>query len=364
MDPAFQINGKTVAWEKLDQFDPSNPFEKTTIDFVRQWLSGTSTFNIHTSGSTGTPKAISITRKQMETSARFTINALQLQPFQTALVCLDTGYIAGKMMLVRALINRMNIMAVNPSSNPLENISYSPDFAAVVPLQLEEMLKYEQVTNHLNKMSAIIVGGAPISTMLERKLQQITAPVYATYGMTETVSHIALKRLNGPEKSATYTTFEEVKLGLDPRGCLTIQSALTNHEVLITNDLVNLADNHHFEWLGRADNTINSGGVKIQSEKVEKVVSQILDELELPNRFFVAGLPDEKLGQKVCLIIEAESVQSDLKNIAVRLQEKLDKYETPKSILSIPHFSETPTGKINRKKTLKNLTITNKTQVI
>ncbi|MTI25398.1 hypothetical protein E1163_10630 [Fulvivirga kasyanovii] len=347
-------------WHKPDQFKPSNAFERSTVEFIQQWLSGKSSFNIHTSGSTGKPKSISITRQQMETSARLTIHALQLKPAQTALVCLDTGYIAGKMMLVRALIHRMNIIAVNPAANPLEGISHSPDFTAVVPLQLEEMLKHKQAVEHLNKMSAIIVGGAPVSTVLERKLQQISAPVYATYGMTETVSHIALKKLNGPERSDTFTAFDEVKLDLDARGCLTIQSALTNHEMLVTNDRVNLIDDHHFEWLGRADNTINSGGVKIQSEKVEKVVAQILDELALSNRFFVAGLPDEKLGKKVCLIIEAESIQRDQEEIAVRLQEKLDKYEVPKSILGISRFSETPTGKINRGETLKHLTLTNK----
>lgn len=355
MEPVFQINGRIIDWHKLDQFKPSNAFEKSTMEFVQQWLSGKSSFNIHTSGSTGKPKSITITRQQMETSARLTIHALQLKPAQTALVCLDTGYIAGKMMLVRALVNHMNIIAVNPTANPLENTNHSPDFAAVVPLQLEEMLKHKQAVEHLNKMSTIIVGGAPVSTVLERKLQQISTPVYATYGMTETVSHIALKKLNGSERSDTFTAFDEVKLGLDARSCLTIQSALTNHEMLVTNDRVNLIDDHHFEWLGRIDNTINSGGVKIQSEKVEKVVAQILDELALPNRFFVAGLPDEKLGQKVCLIIESESIQKDEEKIGVRLQKKLGKYEVPKSILNISQFSETPTGKINRVETLKHI---------
>lgn len=356
MTSSLQINGQEIDWDKLDQFEPSTPFEKSTVDFIQQWLSGQRNFNIHTSGSTGKPKVISITRQQMETSARLTVKALKLQPAQTALVCLDTGYIAGKMMLVRALVNDMHIIAVNPSSNPLVNISNTPDFAAFVPLQLEEILKHKTSARHLNNMHAIIVGGAPVSSVLESKIQKTDTPIYATYGMTETVSHIALKKLNGPDKSDTFSAFDEVKLGLDSRGCLTIQSALTNHEVLTTNDRVNLLDSLHFEWLGRADNIINSGGVKVQSEKVEKVVTQILNEYAIPNRFFVAGLADEKLGNKVCLIIESTGKpEINQEFILTQLQKKLDKYEVPKSIFHVTRFTETPTGKINRKETLKSL---------
>ncbi|MBL6445921.1 AMP-binding protein [Fulvivirga sp. 29W222] len=356
MKSLLQINGQLVHWAKLHQFKPSTPFEKSTIDFIQQWLSEVKEFNIHTSGSTGKPKKINISRLQMEISARLTIDALKINSGQTALVCLDTEYIAGKMMLVRAMINHMNIIAIAPSSNPLTNLDKVPDFAAVVPLQLEEMLNNEKTKMLLNKMSAIIVGGAPVSPVLERKLQQVSTPIYATYGMTETVSHVALKRLNGPERSATFTAFKEVKLALDDRGCLTIQSALTNHETLTTNDRVELISDHHFEWLGRADNIINSGGVKVQSEKVEKAVAQILDELGLSNRFFVTGIPDEKLGHKVYLVMESpDNLNNDKEKILSLLQAKLSRYEVPKDITLVPQFTETPTGKVNRRETIKKL---------
>lgn len=354
MIPSIQINGKDVSWANLKKFVPSTPFEETTIEFIKKWQSGVEDFEIHTSGSTGKPKVINIKRSKMEASARFTTEALSLKSGQTALICLDTEYIAGKMMLVRALVNKMNIIAVTPAANPLKGLNSAPDFTALVPLQLEEILKDNTSTELLNKMQSVIIGGAAIGPNLETKIKSLKVPVYATYGMTETVSHIALKKVNGDDRSDYFTAFEEVKLGRDSRRCLTIQSVLTNNEVLVTNDSVNLLDSHCFEWLGRADNTINTGGVKVQSEEVEKAVALIFAELKIPNRFFVAGLPDEKLGEKVCLIIEtAEQPLVGNPDILKVLQQKLSKYEIPKIIIYVDRFIETPTGKVNRKETLQ-----------
>lgn len=212
----------------------------------------------------------------MQASARLTGQTLGLQPGDAALVCLNVRYVAGVMMLVRGLELGLSLTIQEPSGNPLANLDPATDrfaFAAFVPLQLQTIL--EQTPDKmpiLNGMKAIVVGGAATSLALERALQVITAPVYATYGMTETVSHIALRRLNGPDASEVFTALDGVTLGTDERGCLHSTAAATNFEQIQTNDVVELIDPAHFRLLGRADRVINSGGVKIQPERVEQII--------------------------------------------------------------------------------------------
>lgn len=353
MEPYIHISGQRLRYGELNQFHPSSPFEDSTVSFIKEWLSGQQYFEMYTSGSTGTPKLIKLKRSQMEASAKFTIQALFLKAGQNALVCLDTKYIAGKMMLVRALINRMNIILQNPSSNPLLNLKVQPHFAALVPLQLEEIIANDLTRVVLNQMAAVIVGGAPVGVSLEEKIRHIKTPVYATYGMTETVSHIALKRLNGAEKSDHYKAFDEVSLATDERGCLTIESILTDHQRIVTNDRVCLYDAHHFEWLGRIDNVINSGGIKVQSEKVEKAIEQLFIKHQIENRFFVTGTADEKLGLQVTLVIESPTPLTNEQTLLSELTVALNKFETPRVILYFPQFIETATGKVNRKATIE-----------
>ncbi|UII24907.1 AMP-binding protein [Fulvivirga maritima] len=337
----------------IGSFAISNPFENTTVSFIKDWLSGQSSFELQTSGSTGTPKKIKIKRSQMEASARQTMQALGITQ-GNALVCLDTAYIAGKMMLVRALLHQMNIIAVTPGSNPLKGLNTQPDFAALVPLQVETILADEESKNMLNRMQAVIIGGAPVSNHLAQQIEKLQVPAYATYGMTETVSHIALKRLNGSEKDDTYIAFDEVQLALDERGCLTIQSAVTDGETIITNDRVDLKTPHTFEWLGRIDNVINSGGVKVQSEKVERAIEKIFSGLRITHRFFIAGVPDSTLGQKVIMVVESNASLPETA-IIDKLKLAVNKYEIPKQIYYIASFAETKTGKVNRSEILKEV---------
>ncbi|ELR73246.1 O-succinylbenzoic acid--CoA ligase [Fulvivirga imtechensis AK7] len=348
MDPHLYINGQRLTYSELNHFLPSSPFEKSAVSFIKEWRSGAPDFKMYTSGSTGVPKLIKIKRSQMEASAKFTIRALSLQPGQNALVCLDTKYIAGKMMLVRALLNQMNIILREPSANPMLNLGVQPDFAALVPLQLEEAAANSATCDILNKMAAIIVGGAPVNISLEERLRHIKPPVYATYGMTETVSHIALKRLNGEKRSNYYEAFDEVILDTDERGCLAVTSVLTDYQTIITNDRVFLHDAHHFEWLGRIDNVINSGGIKVQSERVERAIEQLFNKFKITNRFFVTGMPDNKLGQRVTIVIESVKPIGQARDLMSELQNMLDKFECPKGILYLPKFVETATGKVNR----------------
>ncbi len=353
----FQCTFKEIAARNYEIDTDPTDYIAQTLTFCRDWLLGKENFTIHTSGSTGAPKPIQISRKQMEASAQATAQALNLQKGDTALVSLNTSYIAGKMMLVRGLQIEMDMIIVEPSADPLaifadKSLIRDIDFSAFVPLQLLTILESEQKEANLrllNKMKAIIIGGAPVNAILENLLQNIQAPVYATYGMTETVSHIALKKLNGTDKSPYYQALPATEIGIDERDCLTIISPVTNFEKIITNDKVKLVSNKQFEWLGRVDNVVNSGGVKIQIEKVENEVDKVFLELNLYCRFVVIGLPDANLGEMLVLVLEQVTVNNSNAIIDL-LKQKLTKYEVPKKIIYLSKFPETATHKIDRLK--------------
>jgi o-succinylbenzoate---CoA ligase len=360
-------------------------------NFLTAWRSGQTEFVLHTSGSTGQPKAITLTRAQMQASATLTGKTFGLLPGNRALVCLNTDYVAGTMMLVRGEVLGLDLVIVEPVSNPLTGFSADEpfDFAAFVPLQLQTILAdLDPATGLpaklpiLNRVKAILIGGAATSPALEQALQVIAAPVFATYGMTETVSHIAIRRLNGPDAVDYFTALSGVELAVDERGCLNIRAAATNFNLVQTNDVVEFLDAptdglpgettpgptaRKFRLLGRADSVINSGGVKIQPEAVERVIQQTLAGLgtsPLP-RFFVAGLPDERLGQRVTMFIEQLSMnnhQSSMSNNDFEqlltanwslVIELVGPYAVPKEVIFVPKFIETPTGKIDRKATLE-----------
>jgi O-succinylbenzoic acid--CoA ligase len=364
----FSIEQLAKAPSSLNQANLSD-YEKRVLRFCQQWLSGQETFTLNTSGSTGKPKAITITREQMATSARLTRGALGLRAGDRALVCLSADYIAGMMMLVRGFELGLHLTIISPTSNPLAQFSAEVvfDFTAFVPLQLQEILTYSPAkVAILNRMQGILVGGAPISITLQTQLQQVTAPIYHTYGMTETVSHIALKRLNGARTSDYFVPFEGVELGLDERGCLTIKSPLTGGKKLYTNDLVELRPGGSFIWLGRIDNVINTGGVKVQVEKVEMVLEKFLYQYQngtyAGRRFFVGPLKHPRFGQAVVAVIEGRSfdgemdLSPDTKAVIRRqLSKSLTKYEIPKEFYFIKHFLETPTGKIDRLANLEKI---------
>ena len=337
-------------------------YERCVLDFCQQWLGGQETFTLRTSGSTGQPKPILLTRAQMTTSAHWTGQALGLQPGDRALVCLSVTYIAGMMMLVRGFELGLHLTVIAPVSRPLA--SFTPtehfDFTAMVPLQLHETLHgstHERTI--LDAMKAVLIGGAPVSLSLEEQLQQVQAPLYHTYGMTETVSHIALRRLNGPQRSDRFVPFAEVALGVDTRGCLTITSALTRGETLETNDLVEFHADGSFRWLGRIDNAINSGGVKVHIEQVERVLEAALLHYQggvyAERRFFVGPLPHPRLGHVVVALIEGEPCGGDAAiapafatALRASLQPALTPYEIPRQVFFVSQLLETLTGKIDR----------------
>ena len=325
---------------------------------IYDWLDGKAYFEIQTSGSTGKPKTIILEQDKIEYSALQTANAFGLMPRDRLLCCLGLHYIAGFMMVMRAIVNDCDLVAAPQVSNPLADISdqIKIDFAAFVPIQMETMLNDPHAVKIMNKMKAILVGGAAISESLEKRLQELEVPVFHTYSMTETYTHVAIRRINGELKAHSYTPMPGVDISLDERGCLVITSFLTNNKPLITNDLAEIQGDGSFILLGRADNVINSGGIKIQLEKIEKICAEVFASLGLKPLFFATGIPDEKLGEKLVLVIEDDRWAKEMINtINNQLSMKLGKYEVPKEMFFVGKIAFTKTGKIDRNGTLLSL---------
>lgn len=328
------------------------------LEFCRRWLGAQERFVVRTSGSTGDPKPIELRRTQLVQSALATGRALNLRSGQHALVCLPVRYIAGRMMLVRGFVLGLNMTVIEPAGDPFAAVpqeQFPFDFMAVVPLQMQKLLAGPAIyRTRLNAMSAILIGGGPVSFALHTQIETLSAPVYQTFGMTETATHFALRRLNGPEASEAYTPLPGVHLGRDERGCLNVRSPVTLGVTLQTNDLVELRADGSFVWLGRWDHVINSGGVKVHPEAVEQALERALYELGFKKRrFFVAGLPHEHLGEEVTALFEGPPFPADVESQLVQiLAERLSAYEAPRKFLYRDHFSETPTGKTDRLATL------------
>ena len=337
---SFRLNGLSYSreelydWIKLHVTD-SNEFLQNSADFLQQWFNEEATVLVQTSGTTGVPKIIEIDKSAMLASARATGTFFELQQGTKALCCLPTKYIAGKMMLVRALALGWELDIVAPSSRPLQDLDKTYDFVAMVPLQVSASL------SDLHKVQKLLIGGAAVDSALSSKLLTQNIEAYESYSMTETVTHIALKRIG----ESFFKTLPNVKLMQDARGCLVIDAPFVNPEKLVTNDVVELLSEHTFIWKGRADNVVNSGGVKLFPELIEDKLRN-----SIAARFFCAGLADEKLGERLVLIIEGEAYTVD---DSIFLQ--LEKYERPKEIYFVTSFEQTETGKTRRKLILENI---------
>lgn len=354
------INGRNVSIEKIRQETEiaHSPFEESTFNFIRDWLSGVEDFQLTTSGSTGNPKQITITRSQMILSARRTARKIDIKERSTALVCIDSKYIGGKMMLVRSLTLGLKIMAVDPIANPLIKIPVDKcvQFTALVPYQINAVLesKHPHLLNNLDK---VLIGGAPLSDATRERLDRFQCELYETYGMTETVSHIALRLVNTPKKQQYFEVLPGIEISQDARGCLQISGDDLEHPV-ITNDLVEIPAKGKFQWLGRWDSVINTGGIKVLPEKIEKELDAIFHENHVDNRFFIAALPDERLGHKLVLILEGVQFSSELLNKSMlKLRSVLPAYEYPKEIYFTPNFATTATQKVDRIQTLAGVTL-------
>jgi len=352
MHPSFKINSESFTSISFLDYIKELIFEKEVYLqdiglFLKEWVDEKEYVIVHTSGSTGVPKEIKLNKAHMHNSALATGDYFNLREDTTALLCLSANYIAGKMMLVRALVLGWDIHLVSPKLNPLLNLEKSFDFCAMVPLQVEESLL------QLSKIKQLIIGGGIVSPSLRQQLQLVNANCFATYGMTETITHIAVKKLNNfddinsnKSDNSYYHILSNVIVSQDDRDCLVIDAPRVSQEIITTNDIVRLHSKSQFEWLGRYDNVINSGGIKLFPEQIEEKLSQLIKK-----RFFVIGVPDDKLGEKLILIIESDVRLSLLKSDFEKCM--LTKYEIPKYFFVIDKFIETPTGKIQRKHSLK-----------
>ncbi|MBO0323389.1 AMP-binding protein [Muricauda sp. CAU 1633] len=346
--PQFKLNGTSYHLEDLKEIGYSlvkegDPFELSLGDFILDWTSEKPTLEVFTSGSTGKPKKIALLKEHMVNSAKATGAYFGLAPNHTALLCLPCSGIAGKMMLVRAMVLGLQLDYVEPSSTPLSTNEKAYDFVAMVPLQVQSSLE------HLDRIKIVIIGGAPVDITLRSKLKNLPTQCYETYGMTETITHIAVKRM-GDGSIDYFETLPNVTISVDARDCLVINAPKVLNDQIVTNDVVELAGENQFKWLGRYDSIINSGGVKLIPEQIEKKLSSIIN-----SRFFVAGLPDAVLGQQLVLVIEESQVDSEVLLSKIKKVKGLHKYEVPKKVVALKPFIETKTGKIHRKKIMEQI---------
>lgn len=337
---AFKLNGFNLDRDDLCRLAYSfikegEPYERAVGTFLLDWFDPNPQIEMITSGTTGKPKVIVVDKQAMVNSAVATGDFFDLMAGNRALHCLPTKYVAGKMMFVRGFILGLDMDFVAPKANPLENNDSTYDFAAMVPLQAENAY------DRLHQVKKLIIGGVRMSPALEQKLTLLPTKVYETYGMTETITHIAAKELG----EDAFTVLPDVTISYNDTNCLVIHAPRISPDIIETNDLVELVNENQFRFLGRIDNVVNSGGIKLIPEQIEEKLAHSID-----RRFFLAGVPDEQLGEKLILVIEGAPYE-----LPEGIYDHLDKYEKPKKTYFVPTFDETGTGKLMRKQIVNSL---------
>lgn len=310
-------------------------------EFIAEWNNSSDHIEVHTSGSTGKAQKIFLKKNHCINSAHKTIDYLNINKGSTAALCLSTTTIAGKMMVIRSIVGDLNLRVLPVNSNPLKDVDGTIDFIALVPLQLQTILT--ESPEKLKSISKIIVGGGRISKQLEDLLIENELTVYHTYGMTETISHVAMRKV-GIQHTEHFEALPGISFTQKNEN-LVIHYPEIDQKEIQTTDRVKLIDNQHFIWLGRTDFVINSGGIKFQAEEIERKLEAYISE-----PFFISGIEDDKLGEKLILIIESEDKFHFDKN---NWEEALSKFEIPKEIFILPKFIYTASGKINRIETKK-----------
>lgn len=345
--PEFSLQG-VVKSTKQEWLDLASSMQQASEEasvaiggFLEAWLGEEEYIGLTTSGSTGEPKPIFLKKKHMQASAMATAAYFDLQAGSTALLCMPASFVAGKMMLVRAMQMGWKLDYIKPSQNPLLADRYY-DFIAMTPYQVHHSLK------DLHKVKTLLIGGGAVDLRLHNKLQEVKAKAYASYGMTETCSHVALRPINGEEATSVYQAINGVVFTTDSRDCLVIDAPLVHDGILTTNDIVSLKSSTSFEWKGRFDSVINSGGIKLHPELIEQKLVEVL-----PYPFFITSVADPVLENKAVLVIESKhALKEEVLQEAMKL---LDKYEQPKQVFYLNSFLWTPTGKIKREDSLKLL---------
>ena len=317
----------------------------TLDEFVSDWLSDSPTLLVHTSGSTGKPKPMLVEKRRMEASARITCGFLGLRAGDTALLCMPLDFIAGKMVVVRSLVWGLQLVAVEPSGHPLKGLTESPTFAAMVPMQVYNSLKVEEERRLLRDIKHLIIGGGAVNSDMAEALRGFPNAVWSTYGMTETLSHIALRRLSGAEASEWYEPFDCVGVTTSADGCLVIDAPAVCAQPLVTNDIAEIApDGRRFRIRGRRDNVVCSGGLKLQIEEME---ARLQPHLNVP--YMISKRPDDKFGEAVVLL----AVTDDMESVCEVCRKHMPRYEQPRYFLAVSELPMTSTGKPARAEAMK-----------
>ena len=317
----------------------------TFEQFISDWQSPSPTILVHTSGSTGKPKPMLVEKRRMEASARITCSFLGLQPGDSALLCMPLDYIAGKMMCVRSIVGGLRLIRVEPCGHPLQHLDEVPTFAAMVPMQVYNSLQDDRELNILKQIKHLIIGGGAISNNLATALRSFRHAVWSTYGMTETLSHIALRPLSGEDASEWYTPFDGVEVSLNQDGCLVINAPEVCAEPLTTNDIAEIdGDGRRFRIRGRRDNVVCSGGIKMQIEEIE---TKLQAHTDIP--LMITKRPDEKFGETVVLLAEC----NDMEPLKALCHKWLSKYELPHDYIHVERLPLTETGKPARAEALR-----------
>ncbi len=299
----------------------------------------------HTSGTTGAPKWMDLHRTDLIASANLTAQAFHLGLSDRVLLCLPCAYIAGQMMVVRAMVLGLDLHIIEPRGAVLDNLKTADRFcfAAMVPLQLHRALQEDRARIE-RQFDTILLGGGPVSDAFVQDLQDVDVRIFQSYGSTETLTHVAIRKLNGSEREIAFRAIGEVSFALDERGCLVLNTPHLSVKRHITNDLVRLIDERHFDWLGRYDNVILSGGKKIFPEQLEQKTAGVI-----PFAHYFTSFPDDKLGQSVMLVLETDRPADDvLPEVLEKLTAVLHRHELPLRIKSEDVFLRTSSGKIIR----------------
>ena len=335
-----------MEWKLLEERDLADKsqdmkFRLELFRFLADWFNDSEEMTVQTSGSTGEPKLIRVRKSHMMNSAIATCYQLRLAPGDRVLLCMSLQFIAGKMMVVRSLVAGLDLHLVPPSGFPLKDTNVHFRFAAMVPMQIYNSLQVSLERERLERIAVLLVGGSAVDPKLETALKAFPNPVYASYGMAETLSHIALRRINGPEASDYFTLLPAVKVFLSEDQCLIIDAPMVSDHRLYTNDHAEMRGDGSFRILGRIDNVINTGGIKVQAETLEAFLSDFID---LP--FAISSLPDEKFGEIIVLAVEG--ILDDALLTQTLHAENLPAHQFPKQIISLDRLPRTESGKVNR----------------
>jgi len=319
-------------------------WEREIWSFILKWLSPEKTVEVMTSGSTGKPKSIELLKSNMAESAKTTITFFDLKPMDSALLCLPVKYIAGKMMIVRALVGGLDLQFVEPTSRPDLSDFEEIDFAAMTPMQVVNLVRDNAAIQDLEKIKKLILGGSALPSGLERRLQEFDTEIWQTYGMTETITHIAVRKVNGKNRSEWYQTLQSIQIDKGENDRLQISYPKIGIDKLLTNDVAEFNGNDQFKILGRIDSVVNSGGVKLFPELIEKKIEGLFE-----NAFYLAGIPDKLFGERLVLVVEGqEPGEGEKLKILDKLEAKLDGFEVPKEIFFRKKLKRTENGKLIR----------------